>query len=47
MSRIGTDLPGLQNLIKRDPQVYHEEFMQQVYFDVHNVINSMHTFKQN
>ncbi len=30
MSRVGTDLPGLQNLIKRDPIMYHEEFLQQV-----------------
>lgn len=30
MSKIGADLPGLQNLIKRDPQVYREEFLQQV-----------------
>lgn len=30
MSKLATDLPGLQNLIKRDPAVYHDEFMQQV-----------------
>ncbi|KAK8811227.1 hypothetical protein WA538_005386, partial [Blastocystis sp. DL] len=29
MSKLATDLPGLQNLIKRDPAVYHDEFMQQ------------------
>ena len=34
MSRVGADLPGLQNLIKRDPVMYHEEFLQQVILTV-------------
>lgn len=47
MSRIGTDLPGLQNLIKRDPQVYREEFLQQVYIVYFGFIISMLTSKLN
>lgn len=30
MSIPGNDLPSLQNLIKRDPQIYKEDFLQQV-----------------
>lgn len=41
MSKLATDLPGLQNLIKRDPQVYREEFMQQVCLSVGFLIPSM------
>ena len=41
MSKLATDLPGLQNLIKRDPQVYREEFMQQVCLSVEFLIHSM------
>ena len=34
MSIPGNDLPSLQNLIKRDPQIYKEDFLQQVFSGV-------------
>lgn len=29
-NQLGSNLPQLQNLIKRDPESYHEEFIQQL-----------------
>ena len=47
MSIPGDDLPSLQNLIKRDPLIYKEDFMQQVFCYLFLLFNSMIISKLN